>query len=179
MGLDGGQWKLAGIAFDQTDATQTGIADVLGTAGFVNGTRAMVWDAAELRYRTADFFVNAWYGDAINLTRGQGFWIRAPEAKRLHLMGQVPQAALTAIPLKEGLQLFCAPYPVPLDMNDGAVLTSEPVAGDRLTAFDGVSYSTADYFLGQWYGNVLLQPGQGYWYRSGADQEMTVAKPYE
>jgi len=39
--------------------------------------------------------------------------------------------------------------------------------------------STADYFLGQWYGDVLLQPGQGFWYRSGGDQDMTVVKPYE
>jgi len=179
MALQAGQWKLAGISFEQPDAALTGLADVLGTSGFANGTRAMVWDSGELKYKTADFFIDAWYGDAIALIRGQGFWIRAPEEGELFIPGQVSQAEETALPLTEGLQLFCPPYPVAMDMNDADVFTSEPIDGDRLTAFDGVSYSTADYFLGQWYGNVLLQPGQGYWYRSGGEQEMTVVKPYE
>jgi len=178
MELGAGQWKLAGIGLEQVDAGQATLADVLGTAGFANGTRAMAWDVVELRYKTADFFIDAWYGDAIALTRGQGFWIRAPEATDIPLSGQVPQGEETNLALSEGLQLFSPPYPVAMDMNDGEVFISEPMNGDRVTAFDGVSYATADYFLGQWYGNVLLQPGQGYWYRAGGDQGMTVRKPY-
>jgi hypothetical protein len=177
--LEANQWKLVGIAFDQLEEESISIADVLGTSGFANGTRAMVWDTVALTYKTADFFIDAWYGDAINLVRGQGFWIRSPEATDLFILGQVPEAEQTALSLKEGLQLFCSPYPVPVDMNDEQVFETDPISGDRLTSFDGVSYATADYFLGQWYGDVLLQPGQGYWYRSSGDQEITVLKPYE
>lgn len=177
--LEANQWKLVGIAFDQLDEESVSIAEVLGTTGFANGTRAMVWDTATLSYMTADFFIDAWYGDDITLARGQGFWIRAPEQTELFILGQVPQVEQTALSLMEGLQLFASPYPVPVDMNDGQVFETDPIDGDRLTSFDGVQYATADYFLGQWYGEVLLQPGQGYWYRSGGDQEMTVRKPYE
>jgi hypothetical protein len=178
MDLGANVWRLAGLSFEQVDDAKTAIADVLGTVGFVNGTRAMAWDTTEGKYKTADFFMDAWYGEAINLICGQGFWIRAPEAGDLYILGQVPQQEETVLPLTEGLQLFCPPYPVAVDMNDADVFTSVPIDGDRLTAFDGVQYSTADFFLGQWYGDVLLQPGRGYWYRSGDDQGMTVRKPY-
>jgi hypothetical protein len=179
MELAANQWMLAGISFDQPDASAVSLADVLGTTGFANATRAMVWDTATLQYKTADFFAGAWFGEALSLARGQGFWIRSPVELDLFLVGQVPQPEETTLPLLEGLQLFSSPYPVAVDLNDADVFTSEPIDGDRLTKFDGVSYSTADFFLGQWFGDAVLQPGLGFWYRSGGEQDMTVVKPYE
>jgi len=178
IALQSGQWKLLGNAFDLLDPAQSGIAAVLGSEGFSNGTRVMVWDTGDLSYKTADYFNGSWFGASLNLLRGQGFWIRSVDDGDLFVLGQVPQATQTVLPLQEGLQLFCSPYPVPVDMNDGDVFTSEPVDGDRLTAFDGVQYSTADFFLGQWYGDVLLQPGQGYWYRAVSEQDLMINRPY-
>ncbi len=174
--LQADQWSLVGIAFNQLEDGSARLADVLGTSGFHNGTEVMAWDG--VGYASSSFFMGTWSGD-IELRRGQGFWIKAPADMELYIMGEVPEEEETDFDINEGLHLISAPYPVIIDLNDEEHLTTVPLSGDQIFYIgDSPGYVSMSYFMGSWSGAGILEPGKGYWYLSGDDQEMQISKPY-
>jgi hypothetical protein len=118
------------------------------------------------------------------IKRGDAFFVRSAGTTNLYFMGEVPDSSSS--PSSEfaqvtGLGAFGYPYPVACAWTNMS-LSENGMIGDSLAIWDAsnqvyVGFARTRSGWGD-ATNLVIQPGQGFWYRSAVTQTWTVVKPY-
>jgi hypothetical protein len=144
------------------------VNDIFGTSVPV-GTLVYSFDGT--RYQIEEFIEgepNFWDPGTNDLSRGKGFWYKAPSAGMVSMVGDVPgssTAATTGVRLVEGFQLLSFPYPVSTSITN-TVLNSVASVGDIIYQWINGGWALSEFLEGTgWETLVVFQPGEGFWYR--------------
>ncbi|MCP5522847.1 MAG: hypothetical protein H7A46_15015 [Verrucomicrobiales bacterium] len=156
------------IVANQLDAGDNTVASLL--AGVPGGTTVYTFDtAAGYTINSYDADFEEWTDAAMELTPGMGFWVKAPSAITVTLVGEVPQGSLS-LPLNAGFNLVSSIVP-----QAGLVSTDlgMPVeGGDTVYTFDtaaGYSIFAYDADFEEWTpSEPSVAVGQGFWVKSAS-----------
>ena len=139
-----------------------------------------------------------------NVAPGQGFWIRSRQGttQTVVLAGDVPADLAITNHISGGFQILSYPYSTPrsidsMTFSNGGLGGLSFNASDNIMLWDYNTQAYSNYFLvagagapydGHWYTpgllpatnfNVIVQPGQGFWYRHRSSGFNWIeAKPY-
>ena len=129
-------------------------------------------------------------GGATRVARGQGFWIRVPadapsNAYPVYLVGALPDrytAPTTVFPGVSNLNLLGYPYPVTMAWTN-TDLAKKASSSSMLYLWDQANQIYAIYSRSPRSGwdaaaNVVLLPGQGFWFRDTGSIDWVESKPY-
>jgi len=183
VSLQSNVWKLVCMPFDKVDNTLPTIGDVLDPNGnsLPNGLTVLLWNG--ITYVNEDYYTGfGFYPGTNKLVRGSGAWVRSPSDITIAIAGQVPSTNQTTTAIDPGYNLVSFPYPVSTPISN-TVLQVIGSVGDSILRATPTGYDSADFYLGfGWYpADFMLNPGEGYWYRS---QSLTATnwnqpKPYQ
>ncbi len=155
-----------------------------------NSSSIILWDPGAQAYRFETRVAGAWDPGTNPIPPGRGFWLRIPPSAasntyRVYLMGEVPDKltlptnVATIVP---GFNMVGFPYPITIPFTS-SVLAINGKNTDSAIFWDptGQAYYFETRVAGAWDpGTNVLQPGQGFWYRSTRTTNMTwtQSKPY-
>lgn len=155
-------------------------------------TTVYLWDRVTASYKSVTKLARGGWGSAGSnrVQRGEGFWLKVPAAASnetydVFLMGEVPDrytAPTTTIPGLSGANMLGYPYPVQVYWtNTVLAMTSPP--NSSLFLWNPTSQAYQSYTKlarGGWGtgSNIVLQPGQGFWFRTTSSVSWVEIKPY-
>ena len=172
-----GAYVLAAVQFDAIDGGNITFGELVGDE-LPAGSRAITWNKTTSRYRVITRGDQGWPNAARNLElrRGTGLWFHVPanvgdeESYEVVLMGRVPNADMTYVPIVGRWNFLSYPYPADMKWLDtrlaarsrtGAVMGVWDTAKDRWQMYRRTSAG--------WRGaeDVVLAPGAGFIYMPG------------
>lgn len=175
--------------FESINGGSIAVSNLIGTQVPVNST-VMLWNRGVQQYRSGGLTRSGWGTFGSNLVRrGDGFFLRIPSGTGIsnytvYLMGEVPDETTAPTSLTENvtaLGMYGYPYPV------NTYWTNTPLAKGAAVNDSLMLWSTTNqsyYSFGKtrsgWGAatNVILAPGQGFWFRSSITQQWSEVKPY-
>jgi hypothetical protein len=168
------QWRLVSYPLDSMGPSNR-VVDVIGT-NVPDGTVVLFFTGSSYVGETYYAGFGWWPGTNV-ITRGRGFWLRAPNGFALYLTGEVPAVTNTQVQLPSGYSLVSFPYPLGVGITN-TLLNSIAQDGDLILRWTGSGYSGAAYYagFGWWPSDFTLQVGEGYWYRSAATKTWNEPK---
>lgn len=170
----------------------TTVSNVIGEQ-LPNGSFVHIWDRSLKTYVSVQKPLRggAWGANVLN--RGDAFWLRVPglvatsNEYTVFLMGEVPDTfgggGTSSIPNLTGIDAIGYAYPAEIRWVDTELASNAP-NGAFLHVWNGSNYLSYQKPLrGGWpsaASNVVLHPGQAFWYRPGSSvtQTWTETKPY-
>jgi len=174
---------LARMDFENLSGSSWTVTNLLGSQLPV-GSIVTIWDRVNYRYVGEARTRSGWSPGTNVIRRGDAFFVRSLAATNMYFMGEVPDsisAPDTVFPNVTGLSALGYPYPVSQPWTNIALSTNGAI-GDILTIWDAVNQQYIGYARTRsgWGAatNLVLQPGQAFWYRSAVTQTWTVVKPY-
>jgi hypothetical protein len=184
VSLQSNVWNLVCMPFEKIDKTNPTVGEVFDPdgSGLPAGLAVLLWNG--VTYVNEDYYAGYGFYPGTNvIVRGSGAWVRSPVSIILSLAGQVPSTNVTTTTLLPGYNLMSFPYPVAMAISN-TVLQSLGSAGDSiLKVLPTGGYANADFYAGfGWYpADFLLNPGEGYWYKSQAaiSTNWNQTKPYD
>ena len=161
-------------------------SNIFGTAQWPNGTRVLFYDTSLPGYRTDSKSFAGWSTN-ITFTRGKGFWFQVPTTAPsnnydIFLMGEVPDSTTapnTTNVVASGITQIGYPYPADVLWTNTTLARGSP-NGTILYTWDGTNYIPNNKSFAGWANpNLVLTPGQGFWYRTAnAATNWVEVKPY-
>lgn len=155
-----------------------------------NSSALIIWDPSAQAYRFETRIAGAWDPGTNPIAPGRGFWLRVPPSAAsniysVYLMGEVPDKftlPTNSQPVLPGFNMVGHPYPVTIPFTS-TVLAINGRNTDSAIFWDPAtqSYHFETRVAGAWDpGTNVLQPGQGFWYRSTRTSNIVwqEVKPY-
>jgi hypothetical protein len=189
VSLTGGELKLITHQFNDIDGNPQTPSVVLGDQMPVN-SKVFTWNGTS--YDIEDYLAgtktnpNAWAPDTAALEPGVGFFVEAPDAADVYLLGEVPADASNDLVAQPGLTALGFPFPASQAWT-GTATAAGANLNDRFFTWNGSSYDIDDYLAGTktnpnaWTNpDKVLTPGEGWFYDStlGEARTATEVKPY-
>lgn len=151
------------------------------------GSQVLVWDPSAQQYRPESRTVVGWSPGTNRLIPGRGFWLRIPgnavsNSYPVFLMGEVPDkttAPTSTQSIAVGLNMVGMSYPVSTKWTNTSLAKSAPIGAQVLFWGSNGQYVPASRTVVGWSPNTnVINPGQGFWYRSSVVTNWTETKPY-
>lgn len=183
-----GQLVLVRNDFNNIAGSPFTVTNLIGNA-LPTGSSVLLWDPVAQAYIAENRTRSGWSPGTNVIRRGAGFFMSVPAAAAsnqydVYFMGEVPDtttAPSTTVSGVTGLAMFGFPYPVAqfwTNMN----LAKNATSGDSLLLWDVQTqqYVAHNRTRSGWGTgtNVVINPGQGFWFKTTATQTWTEVKPY-
>jgi hypothetical protein len=167
------QFSLLSNPFNQVDGSAPTVGKVLGTQ-VPNNTTVYTWTGAA--YGQSIKFPFGWSDANLPMPPGAGWWVKAPAAATVLIMGEVPDAASAVTNVQAGNNLLGYPYPVEKTLKTSGLAT----APNNTTAFfwNGTAYVQSTRFPFGWTPDETMGLAEGFWLIGQAGFTWTEAKPY-
>lgn len=166
------QFSLLSNPFNQVDGSVPTVSKVLGNQ-VPNNTTVYTWTGAA--YGQSIKFPFGWSDANLAMGPGAGWWVKAPAATTVLIMGEVPDAN-AAKNITAGNNLLGYPFPVE------KTLKASGLAGapNNTTAFfwNGAAYTQATRFPFGWTPDETMGLAEGFWLISQSAFAWNEAKPY-
>ena len=188
-----GKLTLARLDFDDMYGEPGGtIASNLFGDQLPGGSMVYLWNRSRATYDIMSKPSRGGWGSAgtTRVARGQGFWIRVPNDAAsntypIYLMGALPDrytAPVTTLPGVSNLNLLGYPYPAEIRWTNTDLAKKAPEAA-MLYLWDQTNQIYAIYSRSARSGwesakDVVLKPGEGFWFRNTGSIDWMEVKPY-
>lgn len=175
------------LDFENLQGVDNTVTNLIGDQ-LPTGASAFIWDKQSASYVSEGKTRGGWLPGTNVIDRGDGFFLAVPSSAvsneyQVFLMGEVPDrftAPTTTVTGVTGINLLGFPYPVQVAWTNVG-LAKNGATGDALFTWDVNTQSYANYgkTRGGWSDpNLIIQPGQSFWYQSAATQDWSEVKPY-
>lgn len=183
-----GQLVLARNDFNNLGGSPYTVTNLIGNS-LPQGSSVLLWDSVGQSYIAENKTRSGWSPGTNVIRRGAGFFMSVPSAAAsnsydVFFMGEVPDATTAPSTTVNGvtaLAMYGFPYPVAqfwTNMN----IAKNAVSGDSLLLWDVSSqqYVAHNRTRSGWGTgtNVVINPAQGFWFKTAATQTWTEVKPY-
>lgn len=178
------QLNMVSLTFESMDGAAYTVTNLIGSQLPV-GSSVFIWNRANATYVTENRTRSGWTPGTNVINRGDGLFIRSAAGTNVFFMGEVPDsttAPSTALGQVSGLSMYSYPYPVARNWTD-IELSQNGAVGDSLIIWDVDTQTYASYNRTRsgWGSatNVVIEPGQAFWYQTATTQSWDVVKPYD
>jgi hypothetical protein len=182
--------NLVRLDFVNLDGAPYTVTNLIGDQ-LPQGSSVFIWNKATASYVGENKIRTGWSPGTNRITRGVGMFIKGPgglanvsNQYTVYFMGEVPDsltAPTTSISGITGVNLHGYPYPADIQWTNTG-LARNGAQGDSLFIWDVSNQTYVGYNrirTGWGAGtNVILRPGQGFWYSSTTVQNWVEIKPY-
>jgi hypothetical protein len=185
-------FTLMSVQLGSGPASTLTIGNIFPTAH--EGTTMYVFDTNTGTYFSFLYSGGQWYdmqtwldGSTQKVERGVAFWVAwTGSSTNLNITGEVPGSlvATTPVNIANGYALLSYPYPT-ATLLSATQIGANAQDGDEIFVWTGTQYKIYGRFGGSWSDydtwlivDPMLNPGQGFWYKSGTQRTINETKPY-
>jgi hypothetical protein len=175
--------NMVSVDFQEISGGNFSVTNLIGNQ-LPSGSSVFIWDRASSTYRQELRTRSGWSPGTNIISRGQGMFIQSPSATSLFFMGEVPDSSTapsTTLANVTGLGMLSYPYPVDVAWTN-TQLAQSGVSGDSLIVWDVDTQGYVQYLRTRsgWGAatNLVLKPGQAFWFSTSTNINWIVNKPY-
>jgi hypothetical protein len=171
------------LAVDGTDVT---ISELLGDQ-VPSGSSVFKFDKQNQIYVGENKLPFGWVPGTNTFEPGEGFWLKVADAAvsnvyNVFLMGEVPDRFTQptgVVDVVSAFNMLGYPFPVAVEWTNTQIAKNGS-SGDSAFFFDPDAGYTAENRLpfGWVPGSTILEPGDGFWYKTSVGQTWEEPKPY-
>ena len=184
--LPRGQFSMVSFPFSENETEVLTVAGLFGTS-LPSSSIVYTWDPMAQGYVTSIFGTRSgWSNGDVEINRSMGFYIFIPETAQdleyeVTFSGEVPGGVsndLSVISLAEGFNFVSIPFPVSKLLSETG-LNDIIQSGDFVYFWNGTEWISSSWGTRTgWTNDFVLNPGQGFFFRSSSNKTWEQPKPY-